>query len=104
MVDPVFIGALLVFCVSKGFSPFNSNCRVIRTVKWFLFNTLQEKPLLSKAFYDLDMPQSASRLEMDKLQVHFHMTIGCENRITLVLPEGTEHHFVITFDPFSVTF
>lgn len=104
MVDPSFISALQVFCVSKGFSPFNSNCRVIRTVKWFLFNTLKEKPLLSKTFYDLDMPQSVSRLEIDKLQVRFDKTDEGKNYITLVLSEETEHHFVITFEPFNVSF
>lgn len=104
MIDQVFIGSLLAFCDSNGFSPFNSNCRVVRTVKWFLLNRVQQTPLLSNAFYDLDMPHSASRLEIDKLKVRFDMTVGCENHITLVLPSGIEHHFVITFEPFSVSF
>lgn len=104
MTDPVFIGSLLVFCNSKGFSPFNSNCKVIRTVKWFLLNTLQKTPLLTNEFYDLDLPKSASRLEIDKLQVQFNMNNDKENHITLVLTSGIKHHFVITFEPFSVSF
>lgn len=104
MVDSVFIGSLLAFCDSKGFSPFNSNCRVVRTVKWFLLNTVQQTPLLTNGFYDLDIPQSSSRLEINKLQVRFDMTVGRENHITLILPSGTEYHFVITFEPFSVSF
>ena len=104
MVDLVFIGSLLAFCDSNGFYPFNSNCRVVRTVKWFLLNTVQQTPLLTNGFYDLDMPHSASRLEIDKLKVRFDMTIGRENHLILVLSSGTEHHFVITFEPFSVSF
>ena len=104
MVDLVFIGSLLAFCDSKGFHPFNSNCRVVRTVKWFLLNTVQQTHLLSDGFYDLDMPQSASRLEIDKLKVRFDMTFGDKNHITLILSSGIEYHFIITFEPFSVSY
>ena len=102
MIDPVFIGSLMVFCNSKGFSPFNSNCKVIRTSKWFLLNTLQKTPLLSNEFYDLDIPQSIARLEIDKLKLKFNMNNDKENHITLILSSGIEHHFVITFEPFTV--